>query len=151
LSDRFEPAHVEHTGRVIVPRPVAEAFPFFTPEGERGWAPGWDPEYLHPRDGSPGPGLTFRTRAGGEETLWYVIRFDPTRGEAEYIRITPGSRLGTVTIRCEPGDQGTTIVWVTYRLTAVSPSGNAALAAFDTAGFGAMMAEWERRIGALIH
>jgi hypothetical protein len=146
----FTPAHVEHIGRVEVDRPLREAFTSFTPEGERAWAPGWDPEYLHPRDGAPAAGLTFRTRAGGEETLWYVARFDADRGEAEYVRITPGSRLGTVSIRCESSGPRTTTVWVSYRLTAVSADGNAALAAFDTTAFTEMMREWQQRIAAAL-
>jgi hypothetical protein len=150
MTERLDAVHVEHTGLVTVRRPLAEAFPLFTPEGERAWAPGWEPEYLHPPDGTPGPGLTFRTRAGGEETLWYVARFDPVGGGAEYVRITPGSRLGTVTIQCEQADPGFTTVRVTYRLTAVSQAGNAALEAFNGPAFAEMMQEWERRIDALV-
>jgi len=145
----FDPIHVEHAGRIDLPLPSSKAFPHFTPEGERAWVPGWDPEYLHPRDGEHAPGLAFRTRAHGEETLWLVTRFDAELGQAEYVRVTPGSRLGTVTIRCESLGDAATAVHVGYRLTATSPAGNAALADFDAAAFSAMLEEWRTRILAL--
>ena len=31
--------------------PARRAFALFEPEGERAWAAGWNPRYLHPRDG----------------------------------------------------------------------------------------------------
>jgi hypothetical protein len=120
---------------------LGEAFFFFTPDGERLWVPGWSPEYLHPRGGPQRAGAVFRTNADGEETLWMVTTFDPATGVAEYVRVTPGSRVGTVSIRSEASASTETIVHVTYRVTALTPNGNDVIAAFD-AGFGDMMREW---------
>jgi hypothetical protein len=145
-TSAFVAEHVEHSGRIRIDRPLADAFALFTPEGERRWVPGWDPEYLYPPDGTAAPGLTFRTRVDGETTEWLVARFDAAGGEAEYVRITAGSRLGTVSIRCERAGPVETHVWVTYRLTAVSPEGNAAVAAFDATAFSGMLARWEEAI-----
>lgn len=139
-------AHVEHHGKLTVAAPLAEAFVYFTPEGERLYEPGWDPEYLHPADGALSPGLTFRTTHGGETTLWLVIACDPAAGTAEYARITPDSRLGTVSVRCKAAGPRTTEVEVTYRLTALNERGNQALAAFDSTAFAAMLRQWERAI-----
>lgn len=141
MMSRLAVTHIERAGSVRVAAPLTQAFQFFTPDGERLWVPGWSPEYLHPRDGPQCEGAVFRTNAGGEETVWMVTRFDPEGGAAEYVRVTPGSRMGTVSIRAAAADEATTIVHVTYRVTALSPDGNAAVQAFD-AGFDAMMAEW---------
>jgi len=139
-------SHVELSGRVRVAAPVAQAFPFFTPEGERTWVPGWEPEYLHPRDGALGEGLTFRTRHQGEDAiLWFVSRYDAARGAIEYLRVTPESRMGTVAVQCRAVDASATDATITYRLTALSPSGEAVLDAF-AGEFDAMLASWERAI-----
>jgi hypothetical protein len=138
--------HVAHVGTLSVAAPLQQAFGFFTPEGERAWVPGWDPEYLHPTDGALVPGLVFRTAAHGEQTLWMVIACDPTAGTAEYARITPDSRLGTVSVRCGEAGPRSTTVEVRYRLTAVSARGDAVLSAFDAAAFATMLREWERSI-----
>jgi hypothetical protein len=137
----FVPDHVERHGTVRVGATLREAFLHFTPEGERAWVSGWAPEFLHPRDRTESAGAVFRTAAGGEDTLWLIAAFDPDAGLAEYVRVTPGSRMGTVSIRAESVSSSETVVHVTYRLTALSPAGNEVLRAFD-AGFDAMMVEW---------
>jgi hypothetical protein len=140
--------HVELSGCLRVSAPLAQALVFFTPEGERRWVPGWDPEYLHPLDGACAAGLVFRTRHGGELTLWLVSRCDPEAGAIDYVRITPDSRIGTVSVRCALSDGGTATT-VSYRLTALSPAGEAALDAFAGA-FAPMLASWERSIAACL-
>ena len=141
MSESFSPTHIERTGSVRVAAPLREAFFFFTPDGERLWVPGWSPEYLHPRGGPQCSGAVFRTSADGEETLWLVTTFDAVAGVAEYVRVTPGSRMGTVSIRSEASGANETTVHVAYRVTALAPEGNDRLAAFD-AGFDDMMREW---------
>lgn len=141
--------HIEHTGAVRVAAPLRRAFVFFTPAGERQWVPGWNPEYLHPPDGRDCEGAVFRTAAGGEETLWLIARFDPEAGAAEYVRVTPGSRMGTVTIRSEAARDDTTIVHVAYRLTSLSPEGSRALESFSD-GFDAMLREWESSVASAL-
>lgn len=146
----FTPLHVRHAGSLTVRAPLAEAFQFFTPEGERRWVEGWAPEYLPPYAGSCGPGTAFRTAHGGEETLWLVLCLEPAAGRARYARTTPGNRHGTVTIAAHAVDAGTTRVGVEYDLTALTPAGNATLAALTDEAFTAMIAEWERRVGACV-
>lgn len=139
--------HIDLTGRLSVNAPPARAFAFFTPEGERDWVPGWEPEYLHPDDGALGERLTFRTRhQHGQETLWLVSRCDIAGGEIEYVRVTPGSRIGTVSVRCAASSATATDVSVTYRLTALSTDDEPALSVF-AAEFPEMLASWERSIG----
>lgn len=142
----FAAAHVEHTGEFTLPLTLAEAFPLFTPEGERAYVPGWDPEYLHPREPSAAAGTVFRTRAEGEETLWVVLECDPAAGRAAYGRFTPGSRLGTVRVRCAAEGERQTRITVTYALTATSPHGNEALAGFDAAALAAKLEGWRDAI-----
>jgi hypothetical protein len=139
-------AHLELSGLVGVAASPADAFRFFTPEGERLWVPGWDPEYLHPPDGRLAEGLAFRTLHGGEMTFWLVTRCDRAAGALEYVRLTPDSRMGTVSVTLSAVGERATEATVTYRLTSISPAGDRTLAAFE-ADFPGMLAEWETRIG----
>src|SRR3954468_2671792 len=95
----FSAMHIVRSHSLVVEKPLAEAFAFFTPEGERAWAAGWEPRYHHPADGKLERGLVFTTGGGAEHTIWTVVRLDPPE-LVEYIRTTPGSRTGTVLVQC---------------------------------------------------
>jgi hypothetical protein len=74
-----------------------------------------------------------------------VLGFDRERFEARYVRFTPGSRLGTVTVRCRPAGTGTEVS-VTYEMTALSPAGAATLEGMTSEAFATSLAGWEREI-----
>lgn len=142
--------HIERTATLHVPLPPGEALPLFTPEGERAWVPDWDPEPIHAPDGTMSrEGAVFRTAAGGEETLWLVLRVDVQAGAADYVRVTPDHRIGTVRVRCTPDGPGASTVEVRYRLTALSPAGREALSSVTPAAFEAEIRGWEAAIGEL--
>ena len=126
------------SGTVTVPLPPHEALALFTPEGERGWAPGWDPQFPPGEDSSPG--TTFTTHGG--KTFWVIA--DRTSDTMRYARITPGVHAGTVEVRCEPAGAATR-AHVTYDLTGLADAVTVDHFADD---FPAMLAEWERLIAA---
>jgi hypothetical protein len=150
MADDLHCLHVERSGVLRLELPLARAWPFLTPEGERLWIDGWDPEYLHPRGrpDPPPPGTVFRTRHGGEETVWLVLAFDAAAGAADYVRLTPGSRVGTMSVRARATSEATTEAEVTYRLTALSGEGNRKLEEMTADGYDAMLRRWEAAIGA---
>ena len=126
--------------------PVSRAFPLFEPEGERAWARGWDPEYLHPADGRAEAGMVFTTSHGGEDTVWLVTRHEPPSGIVEYARVTPGSRIATVLVQCARLDAARTRVTVIYAFTGLSEAGNAYVRAMDEARYAEMIEGWARAI-----
>ncbi len=140
--------HVEISGTIRIAAPPAAAFRFFTPDGERAYVAGWEPEYLHPADGTLREGLTFRTRHGGEETLWLVSHLAEPRA-ADYVRVTPGSRIGVVSVRLDPAAGSASDVTVTYRLTSLAPAGDAVVGEFART-FPEFLAGWERSINGLL-
>jgi len=147
VAHDFMPVHVERTGTFRVNRPLAQAFPLFSPEGERRWVEGWFPRYLHPRGvASDAAGTVFQTHHNNEETQWLVLRYSPADGVAEYVRITPGSRMGVVTVRATERD-GATDVEVTYALTSLSAAGTRTLDAMTEESYAAMLREWQTLIG----
>ena len=137
---------VRRSGTLRVAAPLTRAFPFFTPDGERLWVPDFDPQYLHPQSGEQGAGAIFTTAHGGEDTLWMVLKFSPADGVAEYARVTPGSRGGTVRVALEALDEARTLATVTYDLTALSERGDEVLAALTESAYAAMLADWEQKI-----
>jgi len=147
----FTPLHIERAHAFVVGLPLERAFPLFEPEGERLWAKGWDPEYLHPAGKSAAArGMVFRTGHGGEETLWTLVRHEPEAGLVEYVRMTPGSRMGTVLVQCARLDAARTRVTVVYSLTALAEKGNETLLAFDARAYEAFIRSWEEAIRSAI-
>lgn len=149
-AESFVPVHLERGGLLRLDLPLDRAFALLTPEGERLWVEGWEPEYLHPqaRPDTPSAGTVFRTRHGGEETLWLVLAFDAAAGAVDYARLTPGSRVGTVSVRARATGEVSTEAEITYRMTALSPDGNRKLQEMTPEGFLAMLGRWDAAIRA---
>jgi hypothetical protein len=140
------PHHVHSTHRIVVDAPVDQAFMFFTPAGEELWVDGWQPAYLNPSDGRTEAGMVFTTGAGADHTIWLMADFDRTQHRSRYMRCTPGSRTGTVEVRCRALDPARTEVEVTYALTALSPAGAELLQSFTGAPFAEMIDGWGHEI-----
>lgn len=130
----------------ILARPAHEAFGLFTPEGERAWAAGWDPRYLHPRDGRTEAGMVFVTSHGGEETVWTMTRHEPAAGIVEYVRTTPGNRTATVLVQCSPMGPGATRVTVIYAMTALDEAGNRYVREMDEGRYREFIDGWKTAI-----
>ena len=145
----FIAEHVVHRHSFTIARPMPGTLELFTPEGERAWAPGWDPTWLWPRDGATGVGMVFTTDHGGEHTIWTMTRYEPEQGRVQYVRTTPGTRLGVVTVECSPTDATSTRVEVSYAITALTEAGNAMLAELDEAAFASFIDSWKEAIGRL--
>ena len=137
------PVRVRLTGRIEVALPPPEAFTLFTPDGERRWAAGWDPEYPGGGTDDSEPGTVFQTRHGDQQTTWAVVRRDPGR-LIQYTATTPGDRAGLITVDCQASPGGTGVT-VSYDLTALSPEGSAGLGRF-AAEYPRFLAHWEQAI-----
>ena len=145
----FTAERAERTHAFVVDLPLERAFALFEPEGERAWAKGWDPTYLHPADGRARTGMVFTTTHGSEETVWMATRHEPAQGLVEYARLTPGSRVGTVLVQCARVGEARTRVTVIYTLTGLTEKGNAYIRGFDEAHYRDFIESWSRAIGAI--
>ena len=76
---------MKRTATITVPLPPEQATTLFTPEGERGWAPGWNPR--HHSD------TVFTTDHAGSQTTWVVL--DAGENAVRYARVTPDRHAGT--------------------------------------------------------
>lgn len=143
------PAHVDSSHRIRIDMPAAACQRLFTPAGEELWVDGWAPNYLQPSDGRTAPGMVFTTGEGAAHTIWMLADFDTTtRLHARYVRTTPGSRCGVVTVDCLPDGAQSTLVEVRYTMTALTPQGERDLQAFEGAAYVAMIEGWKAEIDA---
>jgi hypothetical protein len=127
---------IELTGSFELAAPSDRVMPLFTAEGERLWAPGWDPEWAdveHTHE----PGEVWTT-SGPPLTTWVTVDAGPDR--VRYARVAPGDSAGTVAVACTAHTEGTTVT-VSYDLTALSPNGETRLTAFE-ASYAEMLEHW---------
>jgi hypothetical protein len=147
--ETFVAAHAVHRHSLTIPRGVPGSLELFTPQGERAWAEGWDPLWLWPADGATRAGMVFTTDHGGEHTIWTMSRHEPGEGWVQYVRTTPGSRVGVVTVRCSAAGSTSTRVEVTYEITALTQAGNAFLEDLTAEKFVGFIDTWREAIARL--
>ena len=138
----FQAHHIDRRGILRVAATPDSALSLFTPEGEKLWVPDWHPTYVHPTNGELIEGLVWTTEHEDELTLWTVVRVNDRERSFEYVRATPGSRMGTVKVRFAGFEDDVTRIEIRYRMTGLSPEGNALLEEFDI-DFDGMLEEWE--------
>lgn len=131
---------------ITVDLPPEQAMELFTPEGERRWADGWDPQYPE-TDRRGGPGAVFTTGHGGHQTTWITIDHSP--GSVRYARVTQGMTAGTVAVDVVGSREYSTRVRVTYDLTALTSAGESWLEAFD-ADYDTAIGGWSTEIAAAL-
>ncbi len=120
----------------------------FTAQGERKWAPGWDPEIL---SGDTQRGSVFRTRAHGHETTWIVTDYRTDEGRASYARMVDGRDMGLVDVSVRADGRGSAVT-VTYTMTALNRASAAYVAEFLAAAhFATFIEEWRAALEASQH
>ena len=121
--------------------PLARVFPLFTAQGERAWAPGWEPRIL---SGAEERGSAFITTAhSGDTVTWIVTDYRPTEGRVSYARLVQDSNIGMVDVSCTEPASGGTDISVRYTLTAVSEAGDAFVRQFlAERHYRTMIEEW---------
>jgi hypothetical protein len=125
---------------ILVPLAADEAMQLFTARGERDWVEGWDPQFPAGEPSEEDEGTVFVTTADGRSTYWVVVARAPR--SLRYARTTPGFFAGLVDVRERRSDARSTLVAVTYDLSALTPDGAAELDGFAT-GYEAEIKAWE--------
>ncbi len=139
-------APLSQTHSFEVQAPCARLMPLFTAQGERAWAPGWEPEML---SGDTARGSVFRTRTPERETVWTVTEYRPDQGRVSYVRIAQGSNMGLVDVSCREIPAGGSEVTVTYTLTGLTPEGQAFVLGFlEPKRYADFIGEWRDAIAA---
>lgn len=133
------------TGRLTVVLPPGEAFHLFTAQGERRWAPRWEPSFPAPAADDAEPGTVFQTpdHDHGRTTTWIVVDATPGR-RIRYARVTPGVSAGTVSVVLDEAGAHSRVT-VSYELTALSSDGAVHLRRFAD-GYSAFLDAWQDAI-----
>jgi hypothetical protein len=129
-------------GRLPVGAGIADAFPLFSPEGERRWVPGWDPELLHPSGAEWEEGQIFRTRDETGDAVWLVTRLDRRQHRVEYHRVQPGRWVAHITVQCRELEGSRTEVETAYAFVGLSAVGNREIDAMTQESYDAKMTRW---------
>ena len=136
---------VERTGSFLLAAPIERVRPLFTAEGERAWAPGWDPvwadaEHLHE------VGEVWTT-SGPPATTWVTVQADAEC--VRYARVAPGDSAGIVAVSFQAVPEGTRVT-VAYDLSPLSEDGAVRLTAFE-ASYDDMLEHWRLHASAALN
>jgi hypothetical protein len=128
---------VQLRGSFELAAPLEVVRPLFTAEGERRWAPGWEPVW--PDDAHTHEvGEVWRT-SGVLPTTWVTV--EAGEDQVRYARVSVEDSAGLVTVAFTQAD-GRTTVTVAYDLTALSDAGAQRLDEF-AASYDQMLAHWQ--------
>jgi hypothetical protein len=138
---------VSRTGSFHLDVTPQRAFPLFTAQGERLWAPGWEPEML---SGDVERGSVFRTRSHDQTVVWIVSAYDADLRRVSYARLVDGMNMGLVDVACDADRDGTRVT-VRYTLTPLSEVGERKVAhLLDAPQYAEFMEEWRTAIAAAL-
>lgn len=138
----FTPVTKLLSGTIQLDGPLPEVFELFSPEGERLWVPGWNPELLHPPGETWAQGLIFRTQEEKGPAIWVVTQLDRAAHDVEYHRVERDRYVARVAVSCAPLGDRRTVATVAYEFVGLTEGGNAEIAAMTDADYAAKMSRW---------
>ena len=126
-------------------------FSLLCPVREAEWLCGWDYKLIYSKSGVAEEGCVFTSHQEGEkDTIWLITKRDADNKEIEFARITPESRIAKLNISVEDAEYGTSLVNITYVITALNESGNTYLEDLTEAKFNEYMEFWEKSMNHFI-
>jgi hypothetical protein len=129
---------------------VDTAFPLFSPEGERAWVDGWDPQPVFPDQIAFSRDTVFREGTGAEEALWTIVDVDWQAHRAEYVRLAPASHSAHIIVTIEPAEAGGSDIVVSYAVAVFAADQTRLLDLFSEDIYAAKMQNWRRRLTRLL-
>jgi hypothetical protein len=143
----FVAQHFTRTQNIHLSASPNRVFPLFDPIGEKQWADGWEPEIIYPLSGEVEEGMVFTTGSHDEvQVIWTILTFDAAKWRISYLRVTSGSHVARIDIRCEDHLDETTRTSISYTFTALTERGNDYVAKFTEEHYQEWMSSWEKAI-----
>lgn len=148
-ESRRNPRRTLRSFTMTIDAPPDEAFPYLCPQREHEYLADWKADIVFSESGYVEEGCIFRTRRPDDaaETVWVVTDHAPAKRRATFVMVTPGSRVGRLSVQCEAidGEPARCAVTFTYEITALGPDGDRYLDAhFSAEAFEAQMRGYER-------
>lgn len=117
-------AHTQEKFAFIVRATTEHVAPLFGADKERVWAPGWDPQFIHPMPAADEEGMVFAVAHHHLKSVWVNTQFDPKAGRIQYAYVIPEALVTLITLKLTPaGNQ--TRVEVQYDRTALTEEADA--------------------------
>ncbi len=121
-SDAPVRTHEEFT--FVISAPYVDVFPLFGAYKERGWARGFDPQFLYPVPPHDEVGMVFTTVQDDLSRVWTNTAFDAASGHVQYVYWIPDQMTALIDIHVTNSDGLATSVHVVYERTALRPEAN---------------------------
>lgn len=116
--------HTHAEFEFIADAPIEVAFPLFGANGERAWAPDWDPMFVWPEEATDRQGMVFNTRHGDRLATWVNTLFDRVANRVQYVYVIPDLVATVITLKLTPSGRATHVA-VAYERTALNERANA--------------------------
>jgi hypothetical protein len=117
-------AHTEERFAFIADAPMEQVAPLFGAEKERVWAPGWEPQFIHPLPARDEQGMVFTVEKVAGKSVWANTAFDLKNGRIQYVYVISGTLVTVISLNLT-AQGGQTKVEVRYERTALSTKGDA--------------------------
>ncbi len=144
VSTDGQRAHTEEKFAFIANAPMEQVAPLFGADKERVWAPGWNPQFLHPAPAADEEGMVFTVAHSHLRAAWANTQFDVKNGRIQYVYMIPDAMVTVITLRLHP-ERDKTHVEVEYDRTALSAEADSHVRHFAE-GDRASGPDWEKQI-----
>jgi hypothetical protein len=117
------PLHTREHFEFVADASFDVTWPLFGAEGERAWAPGWDPAFIWPPEPIDREGMVFRISHSLGTAIWVNTAFDPFAKRIQYVYVIPEVVATVISLQLRSLGE-TTEVSVTYERTALNEIAN---------------------------
>jgi len=92
-------AHTEEKFVFTVNGPMERVAPLFGADKERMWAPGWNPQFVHPQPAVDEEGMVFTVAQDHLRAAWVNTQFDLKNGRIQYVYVVPDVLATVITLQ----------------------------------------------------
>lgn len=117
-------AHTQEKFAFAANGPMELVAPLFGADKERGWSPGWDPQFVYPAPAADEQGMVFNVAHDHLHATWVNTVFDLKNGRIQYVYMIPDALVTVIDLQLTPEGQQTKVD-VQYTRTALSPDADA--------------------------
>jgi hypothetical protein len=143
-----EAKQVVRNGNFEIPFAPESVMPLFTPEGHRKWVEGWDAKPVFPAGSIEYfPNSVFITGRDSDPVVWTIL--EAAHDHAEYIHTMGASAVGRIRVQATPASNGCRVS-ATFIVTALDARGEEVLTHFTEAAFKDRLANWQKRLQAVL-
>jgi hypothetical protein len=111
--------HTREQFEFIADAPLDVAWPLFGADGERAWAPDWDPTFIWPAAATDEEGMVFKVVQGNHVAVWVNTALDRAANRIQYVYVIPDLVVTVITLRLSQTGPATHVA-VTYERTALA-------------------------------